>query len=102
VPMTSGFQLVVGTAFDHGNSARQWSADKKRLRFCQLTQDGDDEGCLTLDRLPTEAEGDIIRDVMGIGKARHLTEEQHARLVAIGTKGRFQAKFSGKAGAEVE
>ena len=78
VPMTIGFQFVIGTAIEHEsrNSARQWGADKKRLAFCQVTQDGDEEGCLILDRLPTKAEGAIIRDVMGIPKARHLSEEQ--------------------------
>jgi hypothetical protein len=35
---------------------------KKRLAFCRLTQDGDDEGCFHLDRLPTKNEAETIRD----------------------------------------
>ena len=48
-----GFSLCVTT----GESARRWFNVKQRLSFCRLTQDGDDEGCLHLDRLPTKVEG---------------------------------------------
>jgi hypothetical protein len=34
-------------------SPRRWSADKKRLSFCKVTQNGDDEGCLQLFGLPS-------------------------------------------------
>jgi hypothetical protein len=87
VPVTVGFQLVIGTAIEHEsrNSARQWTADKKRLAFCQVTQDGDEEGCLILGRLPTKAEGAIIRDVLRIPKAKHLSEEQREACIRRGT-----------------
>jgi hypothetical protein len=39
----------------------------KRILPGTVTQDGDDEGILRLDRLPTPAEADAIRDVIGIG-----------------------------------
>jgi hypothetical protein len=96
-----GFQLVIGTDIEHEmtNSARQWSADKKRLNFCQVTQDGDEEGCLILDRLPTKAEGAIIRDVVGIPKARHLSDEHREKLIAAGAQGRFQPGTAPKSGA---
>ena len=55
---------------------------KKRLAFCRLTQDGDDEGCLHLDRLPTAAEAEAIRDDLGIRKRRHLSDEELARLTS--------------------
>jgi hypothetical protein len=86
VPITVGYQLVVGTDIEHesGNCVRRWST-YKRLSFCQVTQDGDEEGCLILDRLPTKAEGAIIRDVVGIPKARHLSEEQREACSRQGT-----------------
>jgi hypothetical protein len=43
-----GFLFYVST----GESPRRWTGIKKRLGFCRLTQDGNDEGCLYLERLP--------------------------------------------------
>jgi hypothetical protein len=74
----SGFLLCVST----GESARRWNNVKGRLAFCRLTQDGDDEGCLHLDRLPNPAEADLIREALGIRKRRHLSEEELARLTS--------------------
>jgi hypothetical protein len=53
---------------------------EKALRFCRLTQDGDDEGCLHLERLPVPAEADVIRAALGIRRRRHLSEENLVRL----------------------
>jgi hypothetical protein len=47
-------------------SARHWTATKARLSFCRVTQDGDDEGVLRLDRLPTKAEAAAIRKALAI------------------------------------
>jgi hypothetical protein len=47
-------------------SARHWTSTKSPLAFCRVTQDGDDEGCLRLDRLPTKAEAEEIRHVIGL------------------------------------
>jgi hypothetical protein len=58
---------------------RRWTSIKQALAFCKLTQDGDDEGILCLDRLPTEAEAEAIRDTVGIRKRRHMTEAQIER-----------------------
>jgi hypothetical protein len=55
-------------------SARKWAADKKRLGFCCLTQNGDDEGCLRLMGLPTPARAAIIREVLGIRKRRSANQ----------------------------
>ena len=74
----SGFLLCVST----GESARRWTNVKGRLAFCRLTQDGDDEGCLHLDRLPTAVEADLIREALGIRKRRHLSDEELARITA--------------------
>jgi hypothetical protein len=43
-----------------GESPRRWGFVKKRLRFCRLTQDGDDEGGLYLDRLPAPDEAERL------------------------------------------
>jgi hypothetical protein len=47
-------------------SSRRWNNVKKRLSFCRITQDGNDEGCLPLDRLPIRAEADVIRDAVHV------------------------------------
>ena len=66
-------------------SARAWGFAKKALAFCTLlTQDGDDEGFLRLERLPTPAEADVIRDKLGIRKKRVLTDEERERLARTG------------------
>jgi hypothetical protein len=49
-------------------SSRPWERVKRTLSFCKVTQDGDWEGCLQLDRLPTAAEGEAIRVALGIRK----------------------------------
>ena len=41
-----GYLLCVMT----DESVRRWNNIKRNLAFCRLTQDGDDEGCLHLDR----------------------------------------------------
>jgi hypothetical protein len=71
----AGFLLCVST----GESARRWTHVKRRLAFCNVTQDGDDEGCLHLDRLPTPAEAELIREAVGIRRRRHLSPEMLAR-----------------------
>ena len=45
-----------------------------------MTQDGDWEGCLHLDRLPTADEAVVIREVLGIRKRRHMTAEALSKL----------------------
>jgi hypothetical protein len=62
------------------SSVRHWTAIKKRLSFCTVTQDGDDEGCLRLDRLPTPAEAEVIREVLRIRTRRDVSEETLERL----------------------
>jgi len=47
-------------------SPMHWTYTKRRLDFCLVTQDGDDEGCLRLDRSPTAAEAREIRKALGI------------------------------------
>jgi hypothetical protein len=67
----AGFLLYVST----DESIRRWTNVKRQLSFCRLKQDGDDEGCLHLDRLPTEAEAAAIRNCLRIKRKRHLSPE---------------------------
>jgi hypothetical protein len=54
---------------DNAGSHR-WGRVKEQLHFCRVHQDGAGEGFLRLDRLPTAAEGAVIRKVLGIYKRR--------------------------------
>jgi hypothetical protein len=72
----TGYLMYVMT----GESARRWNNIKGRLAFCRVTQDGDDEGCLRLDRLPAPHEAAAIRDAIGIKRKRHLSPEARASL----------------------
>jgi hypothetical protein len=64
-PDGDGYLLCVGC-----QSARLWSAAKRKLLFCRLRIDGDDEGTLHLDHLPSPEEAKAIRQVMAIRKRR--------------------------------
>jgi hypothetical protein len=78
----TGFLLCVNAKDERDQSPRRWTNIKRRLAFCRITQDGDDEGCLHLDRLPTSAEVVLIREALGIRKRRTLTEDGRAQLAA--------------------
>ena len=75
-----------------GRSTRHWTTIKRRLAFMTVTQDGDEEGCLRLFRLPTPREAALIRDALLLRKRRALTEESRARLIAAGVNGRFRGQ----------
>jgi hypothetical protein len=47
-------------------SSKHWTYAKKALAFCESAKDGDDEGILTLSRLPTADEAEAIRHYTGI------------------------------------
>jgi hypothetical protein len=57
-----GFLLCVVAKDERDQSPRRWTNVKQRLAFCRIMQDGDDEGALRLDRLPTPAEAVLIRE----------------------------------------
>jgi hypothetical protein len=65
-----------------GKSAKRWNNVKKALSFTQVTQDGDDEGCLHLDRLPPPAEAVLIREELGIRRRRYLSSETLAAMTS--------------------
>jgi hypothetical protein len=74
-----------------GRSALHWTWLKKKLSFCRVTQDGDDEGCLRIASLPTPGQAGVIRDALGIRKATHL----QTRLVPVMTRaGRVAASLA--------
>jgi hypothetical protein len=77
-PDGAGYLLYVAS----DESARRWSNVKARLRFCHLLNDGDDEGCFHLDRLPTPTEATKIREVLGIRKRRKVTDKARIQLEA--------------------
>jgi hypothetical protein len=79
-----GFQLVITSMVAR---PRRWSNIKKALSFCELQNDGDDEGILFLDRLPTISEAGPIRQALGIHKHRDITPEQKDKLRAMGYGG---------------
>jgi hypothetical protein len=67
------------TEGDREPSSLPWKNAKAKLAFCQVTQDGDWEGCLRLDRLHDSKEAEAIRQVLGIRKRRHLSAEEKNR-----------------------
>ncbi len=64
-------------------STRQWTATKKRLGFCEVTQDAEEEGCLRLHQLPTPEQAATVRDVLGIQKRREVSAAVRERLKAF-------------------
>jgi hypothetical protein len=75
-----GFQIVVQC-----DSAREWSYARKALKsFAALTNDGDEEGVVFLDRLPTVEEASTIRQYVGVAKKRVLSDEARERLTSLG------------------
>jgi hypothetical protein len=79
---TEGFQIYYRGAEEFGEptTTRGWTFAKEAMPFAKVTQDGDAEGMLFLDRLPTREEGEIIRDKLWIAKRREVSEGELARL----------------------
>jgi hypothetical protein len=72
-----GYQMFVMT-----ETTRQWTAAKKALSFASTWNDGDEEGSLILDRLPSASEAEAIRRYVGIRKRRSMSDEARAASVA--------------------
>ena len=70
-----GFQIMVS-----GWSANGWNRAKQTMTFATVTQDGDAEGGLIMERLPTPAEADEIRHYCKIAKRTEYSEEYRAEL----------------------
>jgi hypothetical protein len=69
-PRKAGFMLFVSA-----ESPMAYTYAKKALKFATVTQDGDEEGTLWLDRLPTADEAKAIRRYLGIPKKAELSED---------------------------
>ncbi|HET7717246.1 MAG TPA: hypothetical protein VFK86_16605, partial [Bauldia sp.] len=69
-------------------SRQHWTFTKRRLAFMTVTQDGDEEGCLRLFRLPMPEEAVLIRDVTGLRKrvdyAPDTLERKRASMAKAG------------------
>jgi|GEM_PF-2872114 len=83
-------------------SRQHWTFTKRRLAFMTVTQDGDEEGCLRLFRLPTQKEAVAIRDVMGLRKriafAPDTLERKRASMAKAGlARGAARAPVPGVA-----
>jgi hypothetical protein len=63
-----------------------WAYAKRRLAFCALSQDGEDEGTLRLHRLPTNAEAAVIRHVLGLRKRVEFAANELERRRASMTR----------------
>jgi len=71
-----GYQLMVGCELSsHWASARGWESAKRRLSFGVVTQDGDCEGAIMLDRLPNAEQAAEIRDILRISKRVEYSDE---------------------------
>jgi hypothetical protein len=81
-PDGDGYLLCIVAADELDQSARRWSNVKQRLGFCQLRQDGDAEGTLRLDRLPTPHEAALVREALGVKRKRQLSAEAKASLAS--------------------
>ena len=78
-PKRPGFAIFVMT-----ESARAWTYVQRALSFAKVIADGDAEGGLFLDRLPTKAEAALIRRYCGIPKRREVSEAELDRLRSVG------------------
>jgi len=78
-------QLIVAPQSEM-SSKKAWTWIKKRLAFAELTQDGDEEGCFRLHRLPTTDEAEKIRDIVGIRKRVDWSPEELSRRQEAGRR----------------
>ena len=78
-PKRPGFAIFVMT-----ESARAWTFAQRALSFAKVIADGDAEGGLFLDRLPTKVEAALIRRYCGIPKRREVSEAELDRLRSVG------------------
>jgi hypothetical protein len=85
-----------------GRSARVWSAAQKKLAFCRVTQNGDNEGCLRLFGLPTPEQAKAIREVVGIRRRTVYSSEalEAKQAAAVSARKRRRALTAGALPAE--
>jgi hypothetical protein len=69
-----GFQLYCVC-----ETKQAWTWAKKGLAFAKASQDGDEEGMLFMDRLPTSDEAEIIRRYLGIRPKPEVSDQEAER-----------------------
>lgn len=72
--------------FTSPESVRKWNITKRQLSFMEVSQDGDDEGILRCNRMPSRFEAMEVRKVIGVRPTKKLTEEQRQALISRGYK----------------
>jgi hypothetical protein len=68
-------------------SAMHWTYTKRRLSFCTVVLDCEEEGTLRLRELPTLEQASVIRDVLGIRKRQEISDATRERLRAFAFSG---------------
>lgn len=76
-------------------SPRAWTFAKRELSFCKVTQDGDEEGFLLLDHVPSLEEAIAITSRLGIRKRKHISEKERERLARTGFRSKPPPAASG-------
>jgi hypothetical protein len=71
-------------------SVRRWNNIKHRLDFCRVVQDGEDEGCLQLDRMPAPTEAGVIREALGIRRPATMRTGREMTDVIQQPRGRLK------------
>ena len=80
-------------------SKRHSSATKRKLSFCCVTQDGDEEGCLRLYQLPSTQQAAVIRDALGLRKPQEISDKRREQLrVRVATWKGLSPQRNGKLG----
>jgi len=75
--LTDGVDIY---AYLPAGTARRWKKAKQNLNFMAVTQDGDEEGILRLDEMPTPTQAEMIRKAVGLRKVSPLTDKVRASL----------------------
>lgn len=91
---TDGTAIYV---YSSATTRRRWEAAKSALGLV-VTQDGDDEGVVRLDDLPSESLAETLRRLLGLRKSVRPSDKQRATLARFwfhpdnsGVSGRFIA-----------
>jgi hypothetical protein len=72
-------------AYVPAGTARRWTNVKRALGFMVVTLDGDDEGILKMDGLPSPDQAAALRKVLGLRKSAPLTPERREALRQVGS-----------------
>jgi hypothetical protein len=77
-------------------SRKAWTYAKRALAFARVTQEGDDEGCLFMDRPPSTSGAETIRAYLGITKTREISDDHLAKLNSCSRCGRLFCSHRGR------